>query len=430
MPYSKKYTFYIFVSFLFLLAFIVLERVFIEETNEINRSLILFLQKSNDKQIQKLFTLISFVGTSSFCLPVILFMFFLCKDKVKFIVFLIFYCFNNWLNDFLKILYFDSRPFYQYNDIQVVDCECLFGNPSGHAQVGLLFYLFLIEFCLNLNVSGKRVFYFAIKVFIFLICTLLIFIIGFSRIYLGVHSFTQVILGWIYSQFISTIYFLVREPLKMQIQDFSTKEILTQNDKQTTITFLKRFFLILLAYSIFLLLNTLTYHFLKRNKEIPSIWLHNIETKCERNKYVDQNIFLEAELLNSSFGSITFGMFFGIIFLKKCRQIQEKKRMKLLKMGKSFVKPKTFLNCLLRFLILLFLSLTLMSIIFLIEDKKDENIFILFIFKYNFPFIISGFGLIIVIPLTYLSLGIIKEGDFLERVVKTEETKDGFNSQS
>lgn len=418
MVNSKRATFYIFLSSFLLLAFIILERVFIEDTDEINRSFILYLETFNDNKMQKLLLLISFAGTSIFCLPAILSMFFLCKDKIKIIIFLIFYCFNNWLNDFLKIIYFDSRPFYHYKDIQVIDCECSFGNPSGHAQVGFMFYLFLIDFSLNQKVSDNRILRFAVRALTICICIVMIFIIGISRIYLGVHSFTQVILGWIYSQYILTIYFFIRKPLTIQIQDLSNKKISTQNERQTNMTLIKRFLIILSSYFIFLLLNSLAYHFIKRNREIPLIWLQNIQTKCEKSKYFDQNIFLEAELLNAGFGSLDFGIIFGIIFLKKSIEIKEKKRMKLLTKGKSLSNPMTFLKNLLRILILLFLSLTFVSIIFLIEDKKDENIYILFIFKYNFPFLISGFGLIIVIPLIYLSLGIIKEGDFLENAEK------------
>ena len=72
--------------------------------------------------------------------------------------------------------------------------------PSGHSMVSLAYYGF-IAYLLYKRTTSKL-----IKTIIWIILTILISIIGFSRIYLGVHYLTDVIGGFLLAIIYLTIY--------------------------------------------------------------------------------------------------------------------------------------------------------------------------------------------------------------------------------
>ena len=92
------------------------------------------------------------------------------------------------LNYLLKIIFARSRPI----DINLI-VETGFSFPSGHAMISLGIYGFLIYLLLS---SGKNK---ISKIIGTASLILLIFLIGISRIYLGVHYATDVIAGFIIS---------------------------------------------------------------------------------------------------------------------------------------------------------------------------------------------------------------------------------------
>ena len=92
------------------------------------------------------------------------------------------------LNYLLKIIFARSRPI----DINLI-VETGFSFPSGHAMMSLGIYGFLI-YLLLLSDKNK-----ISKIIGTCFLILLIFLIGISRIYLGVHYATDVIAGFIIS---------------------------------------------------------------------------------------------------------------------------------------------------------------------------------------------------------------------------------------
>ena len=90
---------------------------------------------------------------------------------------------GNLFNTFFKFLFHNPRPYWISDRVQAYSHETSFGLPSGHAQVSASVWGWL-----TVEVRKR---WFSI------LAIALIFLIGISRIYLGVHFLSDVLLGWL-----------------------------------------------------------------------------------------------------------------------------------------------------------------------------------------------------------------------------------------
>ncbi len=86
---------------------------------------------------------------------------------------------------FLKLHYQRPRPFWVHPKIKNTKMWSTWAFPSGHAMSSMQFAISLLYVCENLQVYQKAV-----------IC-LIPLSIGLSRVYLGLHSFLDISVGWI-----------------------------------------------------------------------------------------------------------------------------------------------------------------------------------------------------------------------------------------
>ena len=99
------------------------------------------------------------------------------------------------INEIAKSIFERSRPI----GINLIE-ETGLSYPSGHSMVGLSFYGLIIYFIYKSKKSKN------IKITYITGLTILILLIGFSRIYLGVHYLTDIIGGFLLSIIYLTIY--------------------------------------------------------------------------------------------------------------------------------------------------------------------------------------------------------------------------------
>lgn len=144
--------------------------------------------------ITKIFKIItSFAGIEFMILTVIIV---LLLKKIKSIrYFIILNLVNDVvLNNILKLIFKRERPI----DLMLIE-ESGYSFPSGHTMVATAFYGFII-YLINKSDYSKK-----IKIILNILLTILILLIGISRIYLGVHYATDVIAGY----FIAISYLII-----------------------------------------------------------------------------------------------------------------------------------------------------------------------------------------------------------------------------
>jgi undecaprenyl-diphosphatase len=124
-----------------------------------------------------------------------------CVDEKKGLHLYITVLITLWINLSFKFLLDQPRPFFEGYDPSVgIISERLNGLPSGHAQITLVMFFIFASWIK--------------KKWAYVCAALLCFLIGFSRIYLGVHFPTDVAAGWLLGGVILCGYFLLRDKIE------------------------------------------------------------------------------------------------------------------------------------------------------------------------------------------------------------------------
>jgi membrane-associated phospholipid phosphatase len=166
---------------------------------------ILWLQSLGDwlTPIMKVFT---FLGDAEFYLliaPAILW----CVDGPLGLRVGLFLMVNGMVNSAIKVGFHGSRPYWYSREIKVFDIfENSFGTPSGHAQNSVVVWGTLAQ-----RIKGHKA---------WSITILLMFMIGISRMYLGVHFPHDVLLGWIIGIVMLWLFLRLERPVVSWIKKY------------------------------------------------------------------------------------------------------------------------------------------------------------------------------------------------------------------
>jgi membrane-associated phospholipid phosphatase len=157
--------------------------------------LVIAIQHVHGPVLDNLFRAITFLGGANFyqlLLPLI----FWCVDSRLGARLAILVLFSSYLNFYLKDLFQQPRPFDIDQSVQLAETEG-YGLPSGHAQTSTVLWASL---AIRIH-----------KTWFSIVTVGLILVIGFSRIYLGVHFPTDVLAGWLIGGALLGLY-LILEP--------------------------------------------------------------------------------------------------------------------------------------------------------------------------------------------------------------------------
>ena len=154
-----------------------------------------FITKYKNPYLTSFFKIITFLSSSYFIIStLIILLLILRKNHLGLKIFInILICYL--INQILKNIFKRPRPL----NINLIN-EKGYSFPSGHSMISLSFYGFII-YLINTKDINKY-----IKILITIILSILICLIGLSRIYLGVHYASDVLAGFAISLAHLSIY--------------------------------------------------------------------------------------------------------------------------------------------------------------------------------------------------------------------------------
>ncbi|MBC8497233.1 MAG: phosphatase PAP2 family protein, partial [Chloroflexi bacterium] len=142
--------------------------------------IVLFLQNLGDglAPVMQFFTSLGFEEFYLVIMPAI----YWCFDTVIGARLAIMLVITTGVNAVLKIAFHSPRPFWVSNEVQAMSSETSFGIPSGHSQNAVSLWGIWAA-------SMKRR-------WAWIVAIVVAFMIGISRLYLGMHFPTDVLIGW------------------------------------------------------------------------------------------------------------------------------------------------------------------------------------------------------------------------------------------
>lgn len=359
-------------------------------------------------------------------------------NKIKTLAFFLYFFLITYLCSIIKMIYHNPRPYWVSPNVQALECYSEYGNPSGHSMMSVIFFVFLWhkhiwgwvekgqlgflsiwqkeqrqmnenlikeggekEKVLEIHQSPNK----TVKFCIFTVLTfLIVFFILFGRIFLGMHSYNEVFLGFFYGVYFIYMYLTyIEDYLVALLHAIIAKNAHDINENMNYVSWML-LGLTFAIYMAFLLIPIIAFELSKSHVSIPEMWYLAIRNACPGNdtfKMFYYKCFLDCGVISTG-----FGILFGILFTKGKHSII---------MNDIFFDPITEKNVgklAARALIILVVSGGVSGIFNALPNHQD--IYLAFFVNMNLGTLLGGFALIKVIPFLFSKCKIDQEGDFLK----------------
>ena len=165
------------------------------------------------------FNFITTFGTASIFIPlyVIIFNFY---SLSKSFTFLLTYVLAVYIDNIMKIIYNNPRPYWVDPAIKILACNGGFGNPSGHAYSSSSVYMAFWYITVDNEIFKCRNW---LKMLYLIFILFFIVLIMYSRFYLGVHAINQLLYGFTLGILLYIFLFYVIEFQNEDYKQFFSK---------------------------------------------------------------------------------------------------------------------------------------------------------------------------------------------------------------
>jgi membrane-associated phospholipid phosphatase len=155
---------------------------------------------------------------------------------------------SNYLNAIVKVLFVAPRPYWVSSQVEPLSLEHTFGIPSGHAQNSAAIWGTMAA---GAQRAGKR--------WAWIAALVITFLVGFSRLYLGMHFLHDVLFGWLIGLTLLFVFLKFWDPVVAWLRQKTVSQ-------QITIAFLTS--LLMIAVGVFFIAPLNAYVF-------PTEWTAN-----------------------------------------------------------------------------------------------------------------------------------------------------------
>jgi membrane-associated phospholipid phosphatase len=186
------------------------------------------------------------------------------------------------VNDAFKLTLHSPRPYWFSPEVKALAFESSFGAPSGHAQIATGVWGMLAS-------QIRRGWAWGVAIFI-------IFMIGLSRLFLGVHFLHDVLLGWLIGALVLAILLRVWDRTADWVQGQTL-------GRQVGLAF---------GFSMLLILGSLLPYLWLQNWPLPVDWINNAQLAGATQSELPHPITLNGVLTTS--GTL-FGLFAGLAWM-------------------------------------------------------------------------------------------------------------------
>ena len=120
---------------------------------------------------------------------------------------------SNYINALVKLLFLAPRPYWVSTQVDPLSVESTFGIPSGHAQNSMAIW--------GIIAAGMH------RRWVWVAAFALAFLIGFSRLYLGMHFVHDVVLGWLIGLLLLFVFIRFWDPVAAWLKQKTVSQQVT-----------------------------------------------------------------------------------------------------------------------------------------------------------------------------------------------------------
>lgn len=176
----------IFLIFIILLSCVLIKTNIYESILSFDNKVFKFLSYFINKETNVFFRIMTEFGNIYITITIILLLLIFLEDKLYCLLQILSYSIVGFMSLVIKFIVARPRP-----ESALIKIPITYSFPSGHAMTSLVFYLTL---CYLLTSKSSKI----TKIVCYIFFSTLTLFIGISRIYLGVHYFSDVVCGYIF----------------------------------------------------------------------------------------------------------------------------------------------------------------------------------------------------------------------------------------